>query len=122
MASGPRIRRARVGRGVVLADVDPVGPHLEGQIGSVVQDEGHAVVGADSGGEPGPLDQGAGVEFLVPQLDDVHPAARCRREEAGEVGTVARAEIEVPPRATGPAADEPVNGRPTGAAARSLGR
>ena len=34
------------GRGIVLADVDAVGPYLEGQVGPVIEDERHAEVAA----------------------------------------------------------------------------
>src|SRR3712207_7345818 len=51
---GPEDAPGEGGRGVVLADVDPVGVDLEGQVGAVVEDEGHAVVAADAGGDPSP--------------------------------------------------------------------
>jgi len=45
--------------------VDAIGLDLEGEVGSVVQDERHGRLRADPGGKAAPIDQGAGVEVLV---------------------------------------------------------
>ena len=94
MASGPRMRRASDDRRVVLADVHAVRPHLEREVGPVVEHEGHAEVAAHGGRQPGPGQQRLGLELLVPQLDDVHPAGDAVGEEGGQVGPVRRAEVE----------------------------
>jgi hypothetical protein len=59
MAPGPRMRR------VVLSHVHAVGPHLEGQVGPVVEEERDAGLPAHLGGHPGPGQQGPGLEVLV---------------------------------------------------------
>ena len=97
MASGPRMRRASGGRGVVLAHVDAVGADLEGEIGPVVEDEGHAEVAAHRRRHPGPGEQGPGVEVLVPELDQVDAAGDARGQEVGQVGPVGGAEVEPAP-------------------------
>ena len=81
-------------RGVVLPHVDAVRPDFEGQVGAVVEDEGHSAVGADGADQASPLQKGSGLEVLVPQLHDVHPAGDAGRHEGGEIGPVRRAEVE----------------------------
>ena len=89
---------SQAGGGIVLSHVDPVRFDIESQVGPVVQDEGHPVIGADAPGDVGPLDDPSGLEFLVAQLDDVHPTCDTAVEELGQVGPVSGAEIEVPTR------------------------
>jgi hypothetical protein len=76
--------------------MDPVRPHLEGQVGTIVQYERDTVIGTDAPGDVGSLDDPSRLEFLVPQLDDVDPAFNAAVEEFGEVGPVSGAEVEVP--------------------------
>ena len=84
------------GGGVVLADVDTVGADLEGEVGTVVEDERHVMLGADPGGETASLDDVPSLEVLVPQLHDVHPPGDARCQERGEVGAVSRAQVQAP--------------------------
>ena len=81
-------------RCIVLAHVDAVRPHLERQIGPVVQHERHAVGAAHGRRHGGPGQQRPGVELLVAQLDHVHPAGDAFVEEFGQVGPVRRAEVQ----------------------------
>src|SRR6266700_1088620 len=71
-----------------------VGLHFECEVGAVVENEGHPVGAAHVYGESGPVDQGPGVQFLLPQLHDVDAASDAGLEELLEVGSVARAEVE----------------------------
>src|SRR5580658_8083126 len=84
------------GRRVVLADVDAVGLDLEGEIGSVVQDEWHAQVGRDDPDQPGAGDQIPSRKLLVAELDDVDTAADAGNEEIGEIRAVRRAQVQPP--------------------------
>ena len=70
------------------------GTALPGQVGTVVQDEGHTEVAAHQGGQAGPREQGAGLEELVPQLHDVHTAGDARLEELAQVAAVGRAQVQ----------------------------
>jgi hypothetical protein len=74
--------------------VDAIGADVESQVGAVVEDEGDAVVPAHFEGQAGPLQQGPGVETLVPQLDHIHPAADTGGEEGGQVGPIGRAQVQ----------------------------
>ena len=82
-------------RGVVLADVHPVGPDSQRQVGAVVEHEGDAGTTTDVAHHGGPLEQGPGFELLVPQLHHVHPARNAGADEVGQIGPVRCAEIEV---------------------------
>ncbi len=93
---GPEDPAGDGGRRVVLADVDAVGPAREGQVGTVVEDEGDPEGPAHGGGPGGPLQQGAGLQALLPQLDEVDPAGDGGAEEVLEIGPVRRAEVEAP--------------------------
>ena len=104
IASGPRIRLASANRHVVLPDVDAVRPGLEGEVGPVVQHERDAVGAADVTGDPGAGQEGAGLEVLLPQLDDVDAAGDAAGHEAGEVRPVRRAQVEAPARKVAPGA------------------
>ena len=75
--------------------MDAVGVHFEGQVGSIVEDEGHSVVEADSADEAGPLDERLRLKMLLAQLDDVHSAGDAGRDEMLEVGPIGCAEIQV---------------------------
>ena len=102
------------GCGVVLADMDTVGTHLGGQVGAVVEDEGHPEVGADPLEQACPgHDPGIG-QLLVAQLHDVDAPLDAAPDEPLEVGPVRGAEIE-------PAGSEPPALRPTGRAAHPGG-
>ena len=57
-ATGQRDRR------VVLADVHAVGPGLERQVGTVVQDEGHTVLVAEGDGRAGSVQERSSLEVL----------------------------------------------------------
>ncbi len=101
-APGQRDRR------IVLAHVDAVGPHLERQVGPIVQHERHAVGAAHGRRYGGPGHQRLGVELLVAQLDHVHPAGDALVEEVGQVGTVRRAEVQAALREVGSPGHPPV--------------
>ncbi len=81
MASRPENAAGERNRGIVLPDVDSVRVHFEGQVGSIVEDEGHSVVAADGADEAGPLDERLRLKMLLAQLDDVHPAGDAGRDE-----------------------------------------
>ena len=104
-ATGQRDRR------VVLADVHAVGPGLERQVGTVVQDEGHTVLVADGDGRAGSIQERSGLEVLVAQLHDVHPAVDARGEKRCEIRSVRRAEIEVATRKFGARGHVPARAR-----------
>ena len=82
-------------RGVVLADVHPVGPDGQGQVGAIVEHEGDAGARQTSRDDDGPFEQRPGVEVLVPQLDDVDATGDAGGDEVGQVGSVRGAEVEV---------------------------
>src|SRR5439155_18250706 len=82
---------------VVLADVDAVGLHLEGQVGAVIEDERDVAVATHTSREARPLEQQPGVEVLLAQLDHVDPAGDAPLEERGQVGTVRGAEVQASP-------------------------
>ena len=82
-------------RGIVLPDMDAVRPDFECQVGAVVEDEGHSGVRADGADQCGPLQKGSGLEVLVPQLHDVHPAGDAGRHEGSQIGPIGCAEVEV---------------------------
>ena len=83
-------------RCIVLADVDAVGAHLEGEVGSIVHHEGDAEVRAQSGSLTSGSDHVDGIMVLVAQLDDVDAARDAVGEERGEVGADRGAEVEAP--------------------------
>jgi hypothetical protein len=82
-------------RGVVLPDVHPVGPDGQGQVRTVVQDEGDTSGAAGLAHHGRALEQGAGVQLLVPQLHHVDPALDAGGDEVSQVGPVRGAEVEV---------------------------
>ena len=101
-ASSP-ITRTGLGRGhVVLADMDTVGTDGRGQVGPVVEDERHLVVGADPLDEGGPRDQQPVGQVLLAQLHDVDPAldAGVRRSARGRAGRACRGRAAGSVRAT----------------------
>ena len=64
-------------RSVVLAQVNAIGLRLERQVGTVIEDEWHAVLVAHVRRDPGSSQQWASVEILVAQLDDVDATRQC---------------------------------------------
>ena len=104
---GPQDAPGQRDRRIVLAHVDAVRPHLERQVGPVVQHERHAVGAAHGRRHGGPGQQRLGVELLVAQLDHVHPAGDAVVEEVGQVGPVRRAEVEAALREVGSPAHPP---------------
>ena len=86
----PRQARGRV----VLPDVNPVGVDVDGEVGSVIEDERDAMVMADVPHEGGAYEQGPRIEHLVAQLHDVDAAGDARGDEVGEVRPIGRAEVE----------------------------
>ncbi len=90
----PENSTGKCNRRVVLPHVDTVGLHLEGQVGSIVEDEGHAVVVTDGADEAGPLHERLGVEVFLTKLDDVHASGDARGHEDFEVGPIRCAEVE----------------------------
>ena len=66
----------------------PVGLHLEGQVGPVVEDEGDAVVSADGSQLAGSFQERPGLELLVTQLDDVDATGDTGRHERGQIGPI----------------------------------
>ena len=78
---GPEQLARRLGRGVVLADVDAVGVAGAGQVGIVVDDEEGAVGVADAAeGRGGALDLRP-AQLLLAQLHDVDAAAQRRAQQ-----------------------------------------
>jgi hypothetical protein len=82
-------------RGIVLADVHPVSPDGQRQVGPVVEHERDTGVLTDVAHHGGPGEQRAGFEVLVPQLHHVDAARDAGRDEIGQVGPVRSAEIEM---------------------------
>jgi hypothetical protein len=76
--------------------VHAVGPDLEGQVWSVVEDERHAVVSTDEGGEVGPQHDGPGLQQLVSQLHHVDAAGDASLQELAQIGPVGRAQVQTP--------------------------
>ncbi len=62
---------------VVLADVDAVGAHRRGQVGPVVEDEGHPGSAHTRRTQARPGHQCGVVEVLLAELHDVHARPRC---------------------------------------------
>ena len=82
-------------RCVVLADVDAVGPDLQGQVGPVVQDERHAEVGADPSERPGPGPAaGRASRSLSRSWTTSTPPRMQAATKRFEVGPVGGAEVE----------------------------
>ena len=71
--------------------MDAVGTARLDEVGTVVEDEERAVLGARRAERLGRGDERIVVELLVPQLDDVHAAAQRRFEDV----SVAAGEDEV---------------------------
>src|SRR6185436_7848337 len=75
----------QAGRQVVLAQVDAVGPDGQGQVHTIVDDEGHAV-GRAAGPQPlGQWQQAAGRPLLLTQLNHAGAAGDGSGEQVEEV-------------------------------------
>jgi len=91
---GPEDAPRQRDRCVVLADVDAVRASLERQVGPVVQQERDAPGATDLTDEPGPGQERARLELLLPELDDVDTAFDAGGHEVGQVRPVRRAQVE----------------------------
>ena len=82
------------GSWVILAHMNPIGADGAGEIGTVVEDERHVVVGADPLDYPGPSDQVAVGEVLIPKLHDVHPTDDASLHESVEIASIRGTQVE----------------------------
>jgi Rrf2 family protein len=81
-------------RGILLANVHPVGTDRQGEFGGVVHDEGHVKVATDWHHESGGGGTDVVVEVLFTELDHVDATAQGGRQERGHVLAMGHAQIE----------------------------
>ena len=110
IAAGPRWRPRQRDRCIVLPHVDTVGTRFEGQVGPVVEHEGHAVGTAHLGGDAGRQGR-PGLELLVAELDHVDAPRDAGGEEIGQIGPVRRAEVEAATGEVGSGGHSPAHAR-----------